>query len=133
MSATSALYLTPRRWPTQPTQQRLALQIQQDVADLCRLSLGQLRGDSHMSGIVVPRQAAIWLVRRHTSLSLAQIGRAFLRHHTTVLYALRSFRTRLAWDAEAQALIAIVESSIPPASAGNDWNNRQALNLRKWN
>jgi chromosomal replication initiation ATPase DnaA len=49
------------------------------------------------------RQAAMWLAFKMTPYSLLQLGRAFGRHHTTVLYGIRAYERRLAADAEAKA------------------------------
>lgn len=49
------------------------------------------------------RQAAMWLAFKVTPHSLQSIGRAFGRHHTTVIYAIRAYDRHLAADARAGA------------------------------
>lgn len=48
------------------------------------------------------RQAAMWLAFKLTSHSLPAIGRAFGRHHSTVLYGIRAYERHLAGDREAR-------------------------------
>jgi chromosomal replication initiator protein len=57
------------------------------TADHFGVSLEALRGKRRTSNITQPRQTAMFLMRTHTSLSLADIGSWFRRDHTTVLYA----------------------------------------------
>jgi chromosomal replication initiator protein len=52
---------------------------------------------------VRPRHAAMWLAFKVTPDSLPAIGRAFGRHHTTVLYGIRAHERRLAADAATRA------------------------------
>jgi chromosomal replication initiation ATPase DnaA len=49
------------------------------------------------------RQAAMWLAFKMTDNSLLSLGRAFHRHHTTVLYGLRAYERYLASDPKAKA------------------------------
>ena len=52
-----------------------------------------------------PRQIAMYLARQLTSLSLAEIARAFDRDHSTVLHAVRSVSGRLEPGSETAAMI----------------------------
>lgn len=48
------------------------------------------------------RQAAMWLAFKITTRSLPELGRAFGRHHSTVLYGIRAYERHRAVDAAAR-------------------------------
>jgi hypothetical protein len=62
------------------------------------------------------RALVIWLARRHTSLSLPQIGRQLGgRDHTTILYNCRVVDALIAKaDTDTQAAIAALEAALAP-------------------
>jgi chromosomal replication initiator protein len=47
----------------------------------------QLKGKRRTNSVALPRQVAMYLMRRMTTLSLSEIGRFFDRDHTTVIHA----------------------------------------------
>ena len=47
----------------------------------------QLKSKRRTNSVALPRQVAMFLMRRQTTLSLAEIGRFFDRDHTTVIHA----------------------------------------------
>jgi chromosomal replication initiator protein len=47
----------------------------------------QLKGKRRTNSVALPRQMAMYLMRRMTTLSLSEIGRFFDRDHTTVIHA----------------------------------------------
>lgn len=61
--------------------------IQKLVCRHYRLTKEELVSKSRRVEIARPRQIAMFLARRHTSLSLQAIGRKFNRQHSTVLFA----------------------------------------------
>jgi len=62
--------------------------ILQTIQDYYRLTERELLSRSKTRSIVLPRQVGMYLARKLTQLSLAEIGRHFgARDHTTVLYA----------------------------------------------
>lgn len=80
--------------------------IQSGVARFFGVKVTDLKGPRRTKQVVVPRQIAMYLARKHTNLSLPEIGRRFgNRDHTTVLHAVRkvgavrgtdpNYRTRL--------------------------------------
>ena len=72
-----------------------------------------LLSDRRTASIVRPRQIAMWLVHKHTALSLPQIGRKFGgRDHTTVLHAVRKIEHLRSEDAALAATIAELEAEI---------------------
>jgi chromosomal replication initiator protein len=83
------------------------------VARFFNVKVAEIKGPRRTRQLVVPRQVAMYLARKHTGLSLPELGKRFGgRDHTTVLHALRkvehdaehdpSFRGRL--DAVARPL-----------------------------
>lgn len=61
------------------------------------------------AAVVVPRQTIFYLARRHTRLSLHQIGDALRRDHTTVSYAVKVVQDRLDTQPEFAAAVAEIE------------------------
>jgi chromosomal replication initiator protein len=80
-----------------------------------------LRSRSRKQVVVRPRQIAMYLARRYTAASLADIGRAFARDHTSVMYAIDVVERRIVERPqlryELEALAARVSGSPPPRSA----------------
>ena len=80
-----------------------------------------LRTRSRKQVVVRPRQIAMYLARRYTAASLADIGRAFGRDHTSVMYAIDVVERRIVERPqlryELEALAARVSGSAPPRSA----------------
>jgi len=65
-----------------------------------------MKGKRRTSSAVRPRQVAMYLCRRLTSMPLTEIGKAFGgRDHTTVLYACEKVEDLLRTDAEMSRLI----------------------------
>jgi chromosomal replication initiator protein len=60
------------------------------------LTADQLMCRSRRRTLVMPRHFAMYLCRRLTQASLAEIGRAFCRDHTTVMHGLRTVEARIA-------------------------------------
>jgi chromosomal replication initiator protein len=55
---------------------------------------------------MVPRQVAMYLARRHTGMSLADVGREFSgRDHATVLYAERKAAEMIGADPQLAATV----------------------------
>jgi chromosomal replication initiator protein len=69
--------------------------IQEAICSVCSVSRQDLLSAKRSSRISRARQLAMYLAREETSISLAQIARAFNRDHTTVLHAIRAVAGRL--------------------------------------
>lgn len=65
-------------------------EIQRAVADHFGLTLADLIGPARDRKTSRPRQVAMWLCREITGKSMAEIGRAFRRDHTTVMHGLHA-------------------------------------------
>lgn len=78
--------------------------IQELVAQEFGLTIEQLTSPSRSGDVAWPRQLAMYLAREHAAATLPAIGREFGgRDHSTVLYACRRARQRLARDASSAA------------------------------
>ncbi|HXZ86387.1 MAG TPA: helix-turn-helix domain-containing protein, partial [Myxococcota bacterium] len=80
-----------------------------------------LRSRSRRQIFVRPRQVAMYLARRYTDASLADIGRAFERDHTSVMYAIEAVERRIVERPqlryELEALVARISGPRPARSA----------------
>jgi chromosomal replication initiator protein len=77
-----------------PGRKRSIDEIMQIAARASGVSIDALRGPSRRRHIVRPRQLAMFLCRRFTDASLAEIGRAFQRDHSSVIYSLEKVEQR---------------------------------------
>lgn len=74
---------------------------------------GDLRGKSRQRQLTLARQVAMYLTRKHTQLSLPEIGRGFGgRDHTTVMSSVRKIAGLVATDAGMQATIVRLDTSL---------------------
>lgn len=71
-----------------------------------------IRGIRRTKQLVEPRQLAMYFARKHTDLSLPELGRNFSRDHTTVLYAIRKVEEDARRDPAFQVRIEAVEKAI---------------------
>lgn len=63
--------------------------IQQIVEDHFKLDRYSLIRKTRLQEISVPRQIAMYFTRKYTGHTFPQIGKAFGKHHATVIYACR--------------------------------------------
>jgi chromosomal replication initiator protein len=59
------------------------------VAEYYGVRPSELKAASNSRNIVMPRQVAMYLCKTLTSASLPDIGRAFGKHHSTVIHSIR--------------------------------------------
>lgn len=82
------------------TRHRPVAQIIAEVAAETGVSAHEIVGQRRGKRVVVPRQKAIWLAyKQRPDLSLAQLGRAFNRDHTTILHSVKQHEMRMAREA----------------------------------
>lgn len=63
--------------------------------------------------VLVPRQVAMFLLRELTGASFAEIGRHFNNmHHSTVMNAIESVKTRMTRDDDFQKAVHALQNSI---------------------
>ncbi len=65
------------------------------VARSCGVTKAELSSRSRRRRVVQPRQLAMYLCRKYTNASLKEIGRAFDRDHTSVIYAIEVVERRV--------------------------------------
>jgi len=69
------------------------------VAEHYQLKISDLRSDRRFKLVAVPRQIAMYLIRKITTCSFPEIGHMFGgRDHTTVMYAVRKIEKKLTDD-----------------------------------
>ena len=86
--------------------------ILQEVASFYSIPAERIRGNAKTRDVVGPRQAAIYLIREMTGMSLPEIGKFMGRDHTTALYAINKIEERLKNEPELQNEIADMKKNI---------------------
>lgn len=105
-AAAARAYLARRQPGTAPALSDLAAA----VGRIFGLPVAQLRGRSQRQQAVSARGVAMYLARRHTELTLEQIGRYFGgRDHTTVLHQCRKTAQLLDTEPDMETMINDVE------------------------
>lgn len=75
------------------------------VADYYGVRPSELKAASNSRNIVMPRQVAMYLCKSLTSASLPDIGRAFGKHHSTVLHSIRKVEDERGKDSDFNSQI----------------------------
>lgn len=88
----------------------------QVVADWGDVTIEQIQGESRLANIVRPRQMLMYAAREWLQWSYPQIGRALGRDHTTIMYAHRRVRARLAEDPGARRILAWIHHAWDPGA-----------------
>lgn len=87
--------------------------IQKLVADHYKVRVPDIKSKTRTKPLVVARQVAMFLVKKHLDRSLVDIGRSFGgKDHTTVMNALRRIEDQLNKDSEIKRDIEELESRI---------------------
>lgn len=87
--------------------------IQKLVSDHYKVRVPDLKSKTRTRPLVVARQVAMWLVKKHMDKSLVEIGRSFGgKDHTTVMNALRRIEDQLNKDSEIKRDIEDLEGRI---------------------
>ncbi len=58
------------------------------VCNFFNVSISDIIGKSRMKNVVLPRQISIYLMRNLTRLSLKEIGKLFMKDHTTIIHSI---------------------------------------------
>ncbi len=88
-------------------------EIQKLVADHFKVKVADLKSKSRTKPLVVGRQVAMYLVKKHLDKSLVDIGRAFGgKDHSTVINALRRVESQLAINSDLKSDLEELETRI---------------------
>ncbi len=74
--------------------------VQSAVAEEFGLQVSSLTARNNSRELAHPRQIAMYLCKQLTNASLTEIGKAFLRHHTTVLHSVSKIERNRTKDSE---------------------------------
>lgn len=88
-------------------------QIQKAVCSFYSLRMNEIKSSRRTKQIVLPRQVAMYLCRRHTAASFPELGGKFGgRDHTTVIFGVRRIEEALENDSELRDAIESIESTL---------------------
>jgi len=82
------------------------------VSGQFKVSLEDLRSRSRKRSIAFPRQVAMFLARKYTEESLADIGRAFNRDHSTVIHAIKTVSSQVVRNSSVGAQLEILGNKV---------------------
>ena len=82
------------------------------VSGQFNVSIQDLQSRSRKKSIAFPRQIAMYLARKYTEESLADIGRAFNRDHSTVLHSIKVVSNQLVRDNSVSAQLEILSNKV---------------------
>lgn len=86
--------------------------ILREVSNYYCIPVEKLRGSGRSRDMVLPRQIAMYLVRKLTDYSLPEIGKVFSRDHTTVLHSINKVEEYLENTSEMENIIKTLISNI---------------------
>ncbi len=91
--------------------------IQRIVAEYFHVRVADLNGRRRVKAIVLPRQVAMYLCRKHTDGSFPEIGSRFGKDHTTIMSACEKIDSNLKLDPELRKQILDVERLLEQVQA----------------
>jgi len=83
-----------------------------EVVSFHNIRIEDIKGISRKKEFVVPRQVAMYLIRKHTKSSFPSIGRIFKRDHTTALYAYNKVQENYRKEGKTQKDIVLIEDHL---------------------
>lgn len=94
------------------------LEIAERVAAYYHVRVKDLTGPRRYRSFVIPRQVAMYLVRKHAAYSMEQIGEFFGRDHSTVVHAVQTVANDRKHDAEFDARVRYLSDECAEISTG---------------
>lgn len=82
------------------------------IAAQFKVSIKEMQSRSRKRRLTFPRQVAMYLCRKHTDDSLADIGRAFNRDHSTVLHSIKKVTNLTVRDSSVGAQVDLLSDKI---------------------
>lgn len=93
-------------------QELTAAMVCEMVSSEFKVSIAELQSKSRKKTVTQPRQIAMYLSRKYTDDSLADIGKLFNRDHSTVLHSIKVVATKLVRDASINAQLEILSEKV---------------------
>ena len=75
-----------------------AEEVRQRVCELAGITLAELDGPTRPNRIAHPRMLAMYVIHRHTRMTLVEIGQLFNRDHGTVIHARKRIQKAMKED-----------------------------------
>ena len=69
------------------------------------MNMEWLRSPDRQSMVTIPRQIAMYFCRNRCAIGIAEIGRTFNRHHTTVIHSCHKVKSMMAFDKEVRSMV----------------------------
>lgn len=82
------------------------------VCNSYNVSMKELKSPSRSHKFAIPRQIIMYLLRKHTNLSLTTIAHRFFRHHTTAMHNIELIETRMQVETDLAETIKKLETRI---------------------
>lgn len=82
------------------------------VSSQFNVSLGDMRSRSRKKVVTFPRQVAMYLARKYTDSSLADIGKVLHRDHSTVLHSIKVVTGKAVSDGSVSAQLDILSDKV---------------------
>jgi chromosomal replication initiator protein len=89
-----------------------ARMISEFVAGQFQVSIEEMQSRSRKKNLTLPRQVAMYLCRKHTHETLADIGRTFNRDHSTVLHSIKVVSDRIRRNTSVAEQVALLSKKI---------------------
>lgn len=89
-----------------------ATMISEMVSGQFQVSMKEMQSRSRKTKVTIPRQIAMYLSRKHTEESLADIGKVFHRDHSTVLHAIKVVSNKLVRDTSVNAQLELLSHKV---------------------
>jgi chromosomal replication initiator protein len=86
--------------------------IQSFISGQFNISVEELKSRTRKRSIAFPRQIAMYLTRKYTEISLADIGSLYNRDHSTVLYAIRVVTRDMSRNSSVKEQLALLCSKL---------------------
>ncbi len=82
------------------------------VSSQFKVSIGDMRSRSRKKVITFPRQVAMYLARKYTDSSLADIGKVLHRDHSTVLHSIKVVTSKAVSDGSVSAQLDLLSDKV---------------------
>ncbi len=111
MTTTSFAYMIPGLPPAEYSIEGIANR----VAGFFNMAPDELKINTRRKETIIPRQTAMYMCKSfilHDQFSLTKTGLFFLKHHSTVLYSIRSIQNRIDTDKHFKGVIEEVKRCV---------------------